>query len=144
MTLLEKNEFVEIYLHNDIKAFEQRFLKPSSDLFGEKYIDQMKLFGNVITQQLNAGINFPNLIINTTQGGPTMEPLVQDWMHSVFYPFLEEKKITTKAYCLGEEILSKLSVELTADDKSNSPFKYDFFATLKEGMEWLKAQNAIT
>jgi len=141
MIKIAENEYVEIYRHDDIMAFEQRFKAASEDLFGKGYIEQMKLFGEAIINQKNEGHNYPNVIINTTKNGPTMEPEVQDWMHETFYPLLAENKITTKAYCLGEEILSKLSIELTAGDNSNALFRFKFFSNLEEGREWLRIQN---
>lgn len=141
MTLLEENDFVKLYRHDDIKTFEQRFKNASGDLFGKGYISQMEIFGNIIINQINQGYKYPNIIINTTENGPTMEPEVQEWMHTKFYPLLVENNITTKAYCLGEEILSKLSVELTAEEDPNALFKFNFFADLASGMEWLRTQN---
>lgn len=141
MIKLEEDDYMEIYRHNDIKAFEQRFKTASGELFGAGYINQMKIFGDIIVKEKSQGHDYPNVIINTTDNGPTMEPEVQDWMHSTFYPLLVEQKITTKAYCLGEEILSKLSVELTAGDDPNSLFKFKFFSNLEDGIEWLRVQN---
>ena len=141
MILLDENEFMGVYRHDDINAFEQRFKNASIDLFGEGYINQMRIFGKLIGSEIESGHAYPNIIINTTENGPTMEPEVQEWMHNTFYPLLVDYKITTKAYCLGEEILSKLSVELTAGDDPNSQFKFKFFSNLDDGIEWLRVQN---
>lgn len=141
MIVLLENDYVTLYRHDDIKAYEQRFKPESVELFGKSYINQMKIFGEEIEKSQRESRDYPNLIINTTNGGPTMEPEVQEWMHSHFYPILSANNITTKAYCLGQEIISKLSVELTAEDDPNALFRFKFFATLEEGIDWITEQN---
>ncbi len=141
MTLLLENDFAEILRHDNVKAFELRYKPTSVNLFGERFIEQMTILKDQIIEQAALGHTFQNLIINTINGGPTIEPEVQEWMHSTFYPLLIENNITTKAYCMGEEIISKLSIELTADDKSNSSFKYDYFSSLEDALKWIKNQN---
>ncbi len=141
MILLNKNTYMEIYRHDNVKAFEQRYLPESANLYGENHLNQMILFKEILLNQLAGGKYFPNLIINTVNGGPTMELNAQEWMHNVFNPFLSENNFTTKAYCLGDEILSKESVRITAEDNSNSTFNFNFFSTLEDGLTWLEAQN---
>ncbi|MEP1097142.1 MAG: hypothetical protein ABJG78_18655 [Cyclobacteriaceae bacterium] len=140
MKTLFKNNYQEILLHPELGIFEQRFLPASQDLFGDDYIREVSIFGETIQKNQSDENPYPNLIVNTLNGGPTMEPKVQEFMHAEFYPMIFDAGIRTKAYCLGDEILSKLSVELTAENDPNSKFKYKFFANLEEGMDWLRNQ----
>lgn len=135
-TLLE-NRYQTILLYESEGIFEERFKKASSDINGKNYIREVSLFGKAISENQPEGQPYSKLIINTLAGGPTMEPHVQKFMHEEFYPILLEAGIRHKAYCLGPEIISKLSVELTASDDPRQQFNYQFFATLEAGIEWL-------
>ncbi|MEO9485315.1 MAG: hypothetical protein ABJG47_17790 [Ekhidna sp.] len=136
-TLLE-NEYQEILLHEDLGVFEERFKEASSHIFGEDYIREVSFFGKAIVENQSKEQPFSKLIINTLAGGPTMEPQVQQFMHEEFYPMILKAGIRHKAYCLGPEIIAKLSVELTVDNDPRQQFNYQFFATLEESMAWLQ------
>lgn len=138
-TLLE-NDFQKVLFHDDLGICEQRFKPASEMLFGDNYIREVSLFGDTILKARKEENPFYKLIINTLAGGPTMEPKVQDFMHNDLYPKLVKAGITTKAYCLGEEIIAKLSVELTADNDPKKQFNYQFFSSLEDGIAWLKTQ----
>ena len=136
-TLLE-NEYQEILFHEDLGIFEERFKEASAHIFGKDYIREVSLFGKAIVDNQSKDKPHTKLIINTLAGGPTMEPQVQQFMHDEFYPMILEAGIKHKAYCLGPEVISKLSVELTADSDPKQQFNYRFFATFEEGVDWLK------
>lgn len=136
-----KNEYQEIFLHEEEGIFEERFTEASSEIFGDAYIREVSIFGDLIKEN-QPEIPYHKLIINTLNGGPTMEPRVQEFMHSTLYPKLWGYGIRAKAYCLGAEIISKLSVELTAKGNTNkeNEFSYKFCATLEEGITFLNEQ----
>lgn len=139
-TDLLETEYQRILMYDDLRICEQRFKKASQLLFGDDYIREVSLFGDLIIKSQTPENPFYKLLVNTLDGGPTMEPRVQEFMHHDLYPKLVEAGITTKAYCLGHEIIAKLSIELTADNDPIKQFNYKFFATLEEGIEWLKKQ----
>lgn len=140
INVLYENEYQQVLSYPDEGIYEQRFKAASEVLFGEDYIREVKIFGEQIVATQNPESPFRKLVVNTLDGGPTMEPMVQEFMHAEFYPMLVEAGITTKAYCLGAEILSKISVELTAENDPRKQFNYKFFATLEEGLEWIRNQ----
>lgn len=139
MKILFKNEFQEIFLDTELGIFEEQFQTASEELFGDDYIREVSIFGEMIQKNQPEDSPYTNLIVNTLKGGPTMEPKVQEFMHTTLYPKIWDAGIRNKAYCLGEEIISKLSVELTADNNPTGKFKYKFFATREEGVDWLKS-----
>ena len=138
MKTLIETEYQEILFYEDQGIFEQRFKEASKYIFGEDYIREVSLFGRAMVENQTDNKSHSKLIINTLAGGPTMEPIVQQFMHKKFYPMLIETGIKHKAYCLGAEVISKLSVELTAENDPRQQFNYKFFATLEEGLDWLK------
>lgn len=138
MKILLETEYQEILFHDELGIFEERFKPASSEIFGKDYIQEVSLFGRAIVENQPEGQPHSKLIINTLAGGPTMESQVQQFMHEEFYPTILKAGIKHKAYCLGSEIVAKLSVELTADNDPRKQFNYRFFATLEEGIEWLK------
>ena len=139
MKQLFENDYQTIYLHEDNNIFEQRFKSKSQEIFGEAYINEMRIFGDQMAANQTSEKEVSKLIINTLDGGPTMEPSVQTWMHNNFYPQISNIGIKSKAYCLGEEILAKLSIELTVEDDPNALFKYQFFSSLEDSINWLNA-----
>ncbi|MFT5821269.1 MAG: hypothetical protein ACI8ZM_002521 [Crocinitomix sp.] len=139
MKQLFENQFQTIYLHENLDVFEQRFKSDSQNIFGEAYIKEMRIFGDYMNTHQTPDKKISKIIINTLDGGPTMEPSVQKWMHDIFYPQISENGIKSKAYCMGEEIVAKLSIELTAEDDPNAMFKFQFFSSLEDGINWLSA-----
>ena len=138
--IIFENDFQQVVVYNELGIYEERFKAISAELFGDSYIREVTLFVDMVIAANEDGKSIQKLIISTIEGGPTMEPRVQDYMHEELYPRLAQSGVTAKAYCLGEEIISKLSVELTADSDPNKLFDYKFFATIEEGIDWLKSK----
>jgi hypothetical protein len=138
MEALFVNDYQAIYYYEDLGALEQRFTAKSTRISGDTYMDEMRIFNRLIEANQTEDKKINKLIINILAGGPTMEPKVQEWMHRYFYQQIAKMGIKYKAYCVGEEILANLSIELTAEDDPNDLFKYKYFESLKDGLAWLE------
>lgn len=141
MTSIHKSNYFELIVHPEIKTFEARFFKDAEKLLDEKFRVEYTLLTRLLDENQTKDDPFSNLLVNTLAGGPIMEPVMQKHMHEIVYPKFWEVGIRTKAYCLGEEIISRMSVELTVQQAPEAKFQDRFFGSLEEAKEWLASLN---
>lgn len=139
MKTLFENEYHKVLLDEDEGIFELRYSAKSSELYGDAFIREIILVGDIMEAHQTKDKRYNHLLLNTLKGGPTMEKKVQEYMHDTVFPRSIEIGITAKAYCVGEEIISRLSIELTSENAPNSQVHHKFFSTREDGWTWLKS-----
>lgn len=128
-----QNRYMKLKFHEKVNTLEQEFLPDSAELFDRFYKEQMNIFLKTIKEYMPS-----QLIINVLQGGPTMNPEVQEWMQTNFYDELVVCGVKRKAYLLGEELIAKLSIKQTAEEDPNQQFEYKYFSKHSKALQWLE------
>lgn len=138
MTVIFENEYMRLNSYEDFNTLEQEFLPASEELFDKFYIEQMIIFLDAVKRLKPA-----QLMINVLNGGPTMNPEVQNWMQNTLYKELILCGVKRKAYLLGEELVARLSIKQTAEEDPNQDFDYAYFSDRNKAIDWLLAYSSV-
>ncbi len=137
-----QDKYMSIYRLDELGTFEIKYSVNAFDLFdfndAVKVIDQVMI---EIKKQLDAGFTYSIILLNTLDGGPTIEHQAQNYVHTQLFPFYLKNNICTKVYCLSEEIISKLSMTVTAEKDPSKKFTNVFFSNYKDCIEWISKRD---
>ena len=137
--LLYDDKYFSILRHEHLKSFEIRYTETAFDLF--HFVEIKKITDLVIkllTQEIANGHKYGIWIINTIEGGPTIEKVSQKYIHDIFFPFLFENQIMTHLLCLSEEVISKLSMSLVAETDPTEQFNIQYFSKYQDCISYIK------
>ncbi|MDX1350874.1 MAG: hypothetical protein R3279_11525 [Putridiphycobacter sp.] len=137
-----KDAFMVLYRDDQYQFYEIRYTPNAFNLF--KIEDAKTVINNsmiAFQKEIDKNHNYQILIINTLDGGPTIERQTQEYVHSVLFPFFIKHGIQTHLYCLGEEVISKLSMSVTAEKYQSEDIQSHFFARYKDCIDWIKTNT---
>ncbi|MFD1553534.1 hypothetical protein DNU06_07615 [Putridiphycobacter roseus] len=134
-----ENDYFYFLRQEHLRTYEVKYKPSAYDIYNtaeNQEITDLIIF--YIKEQIKAGYRYKSIIINTIEGGTTIAQKSQEYIHKVLYPFLLAQNIQNKLYCLGEEVISKLSITLTAETADSKKFNNQFFATHDACVHYIK------
>lgn len=133
-----EDQYLSLIKHEQLKAYELKFKVSALDLF--ELSDAEKITAIMISKfesVMKVGDNFEIVIINTLAGGPIMVKEVQNHIHETLFPFYIKHNLKTHLLCLSEEVMSKLSMTLTAEDVPTNELTIEFFSNYDDCIAYI-------